>query len=121
MRRLVVLLSAVLAVVVIGPVHVISQPSTSGGLTALPPTNFGPNLIQNSGFETLSGGAPVGWSSGAGWVADQLVVHSGGVSYRRGAGGGTSGQTGEVEGGTDLPRARVKNDWLGSGAPRRGR
>src|SRR2546428_6631636 len=99
MRRLVVLLSAVLAVVVIGPVHVIAQPSTSGGLTALPRTSFGPNLIQNSGFETLSGGAPVGWSSGAGWSADQLVVHSGGVSYRRAAGGGTSAPPGGLEGG----------------------
>src|SRR5437879_9060226 len=28
----------------------------AGGLTALPSTSLGPNLLQNPGFETLSGG-----------------------------------------------------------------
>src|SRR6267143_7087521 len=77
MRRLVALLSAALAVLVIGPVHVRAQPLAPGpvgGLTALPPTNLEPNLLQNSGFETLSGGLPAAWSSGAGWSADQVVT-----------------------------------------------
>src|SRR5882724_6484717 len=116
MRRLVTLLSVVLAVLVIGPMHVMAQPSVAGGLTALPPTNFGPNLLQNSGFETLSGGAPVGWSSGAGWSADQLVVHSGGVSYRRAAGADTSAQTVQLKAGTYLLSAWIKTDGLGSGS-----
>src|SRR6267378_3364329 len=91
MHRLVGLLSAVLIVLVIGPAHLMAQLSTPapiGGLTALPPTNFGPNLLQNPGFETLDGGLPVAWSSGAGWSADQLIVHSGRVSYRRAPGAG---------------------------------
>src|SRR5882762_1594617 len=119
MRRLVSLLSAVLAVLVIGPMHVMALPSTPGpigGLTALAPASFGPNLSQNSGFETVSGGLPVAWSSGAGWSADQLVVHSGSVSYRRAPGADTSAQTVQLKAGTYLLSAWIKTDGLGSGA-----
>ena len=116
MRRLVTLLSVVFAVLVIGPMHVMAQPSVAGGLTALPPTNFGPNLLQNSDFETLSGGLPVAWSSGAGWSADQLVVHSGRVSYRREPGADTSAQTVQLKAGTYLLSAWIKSDGLGSGS-----
>ena len=117
MHRLVGVLSAILAVLVIGPIHVMAQPSTpGGGLTALPPTNVGPNLLQNSGFETLSGGLPVAWSSGAGWSADQRIVHSGSVSYRRAPGADTSVQTLQLKAGTYLLSAWIKTDGLGSGS-----
>src|SRR5947207_3616922 len=119
MRRLVSLLSVVLALLVIGPVHVMALPSTPGpigGLTALPPTSFGPNLLQDSGFETLSGGLPAAWSSGAGWNADQLVVHSGRASYRRAAGADTSAQAVQLKAGTYLLSAWIKSDGLGSGS-----
>src|SRR2546421_4536710 len=99
MRPLVSLLAMVFAVLVIGPMHVMAKPSTPdavGGLTALPPTNVGPNLLQGSGFETLGGGPSAAWTSGAGWSADQRVMHSGRASYRRGAGGGTSAPRGRV-------------------------
>src|SRR2546421_5288845 len=112
MRRLVSLLSVVLALLVIGPVHVVALPSTPGpigGLTALPPTNFGPNLLQDSGFETLNGGLPAAWSSGAGWNADQLVAHSGRASYRRGARAGNPPPKARLKGGTYLLRAWVTN------------
>src|SRR6267378_6800870 len=119
MHRLVGLLSAVLIVLVIGPAHLMAQLSTPapiGGLTALPPTNVGPNLLQNPGFETLDGGLPVAWSSGAGWSADQLIVHSGRVSYRRAPGADTSAQTLQLKAGTYLLSAWIKSDGLGSGS-----
>src|SRR2546430_6808764 len=119
MRRLVSLLSVVLALLGIGPVHVVALPSAPGpigGLTAVPPTSFGPNLLQDSGFESLSGGLPAAWSSGAGWSADQLVAHSGRASYRRAAGADTSTQTVQLKAGTYLLSAWIKSDGLGSGA-----
>src|SRR5438477_10626996 len=102
MQWLVGLLSGVLALLLIGSMPVIAQPSTpsGGGLTALPPTKLGPNLLQNSGFETVNGGLPAGWTFGAGWSVDQLVVHSGSVSYRRESGADTLSQTVQLQGGT---------------------
>jgi len=118
MQWLVGLLSGVLALLVIGSMPVIAQPSTpsGGGLTALPPTKLGPNLLQNSGFETLNGGVPVAWSSGAGWSVDQLVVHSGSVSYRRAAVADTSAQTLQLKAGTYLLSAWIKTDSAGDGS-----
>src|SRR5438094_7904169 len=119
MQWLMGLLSAVLALLVIGSMPVIAQPSTpsGGGLTALPPTKLGPNLLQNSGFETLNGGVPVAWTSGAGWSVDQLVVHSGSVSYRRESGADTSAQKVQLKAGTYLLSAWIKNDGAGDGWP----
>src|SRR6266850_5604482 len=116
MRPLVSLLAVVLAVLVIGPMHAMAKPSTAGGLTALAPTNVGPNLIQDSGFETLGGGLPAAWSSGAGWSADQRVVHSGRASYRRAAGADTSARRVQLTAGTYLLSAWIKTDGLGSGS-----
>ena len=118
MQWLVGLLSGVLALLVIGSMPVIAQPSTpsGGGLTALPPTKLGPNLLQNSGFETLNGGVPVAWSSGAGWSVDQLVVHSGSVSYRRASGADTSAQRLQLKAGTYLLSAWIKTDGAGDGS-----
>src|SRR5207237_7276637 len=55
-------------------------------------------------------------SSGAGWSADQLVVHSGRVSYRRAPGADTSTQTVQLKAGTYLLRSWIKSDGLGSGS-----
>jgi len=88
----------------------------AGGLTALPSTSLGPNLLQNPGFETLSGGLPVAWTSGSGWNADQLVVHSGGASYRRSTGANTSTQTLALKAGTYLLSAWIKTANLGNGS-----
>src|SRR5260370_15139731 len=94
-----------------------AQPTLiAGGLTALPQTSFGPNLLQNPGFETLSGGFPVAWSQGSGWTADQLIAHSGRVSYRRTTGASTSTQTLLLKAGTYLLSAWIKTDSLGSGS-----
>src|SRR5436309_5208056 len=111
------LLSGVLALLVIGPMHVMAQTvGPGGGLTALPPTKLGPNLLQNSGFETLNGGVPVAWTSGAGWSVDQLVVHSGSVSYRRASGADTSAQKLQLKAGTYLLSAWIKTDGAGDGS-----
>src|SRR5438309_20559 len=94
-----------------------AQPTLiAGGLTALPSTSLGPNLLQNPGFETLSGGLPVAWTSGSGWNADQLVVHSGGASYRRSTGANTSTQTLALKAGTYLLSAWIKTANLGNGS-----
>ena len=87
----------------------------AGGLTALPGERFGPNLLQNPSFETLSSGLPVGWTAGAGWSADQLVVRAGTVSYRRTTGSPTSSQTVQLSPGTYLVSAWVKTEALGNG------
>ena len=54
----------------------------AGGLTALPSTTFGANLLANPGFETVSASLPASWSSGGGWSVDQVVKRSGQFSYR---------------------------------------
>ena len=89
---------------------------SGGGLTALPPRGFGPNLVQNPSFEALSGGFPSSWGTGAGWGVDQLTVHSGGASYRRTTGAGTSSQNVQLRAGTYLLSGWVKTDALGSGS-----
>src|SRR2546428_12185371 len=122
MQWLVGLLSGVLALLVIGSMPVIAQPSTpgGGGLTALPPTKLGPNLLQNSGFETGNGGLPVGWTSGAGWSADQLVVHSGSVSYRRRTWVGKFSAKVQQNERESLPRLLGHEHGAGGGLPRGG-
>lgn len=87
----------------------------AGGLTALPPLRLGPNLVQNGGFETLSGGLPAGWSGGSGWGVDQLVTRAGALSFRRTAGAGTASQTVRVAKGTYRFSAWIKTEGLGTG------
>src|SRR2546426_3864789 len=53
-----------------------------GGLTALPPTAFSPNLAQNGGFEANSGGGPTGWTGGGRWALDQQGKHFRTLRYR---------------------------------------
>src|SRR5947207_9633001 len=95
----------------------LSQTPIAGGLTALPSTSYGPNLVQNPGFETLSGALPASWTSGGGWSADQLVVHGGRMAYRRTTGASTSAQTLQLKAGIYLLSAWIKTDTLGSCAP----
>jgi Bacterial Ig domain len=82
-----------------------------GGLTALPQTIMGPNLVQNPGFETLG---PAGWTTGSGWTQDQLTKHSGTFSYRRDTGASSSSQTVQLKAGTYTVSGWVKTQSLGS-------
>jgi hypothetical protein len=94
-----------------------AQPALiAGGLTALPSTSLGPNLLQNAGFEMLASGVPTSWSAGTGWSTDQLVMHAGSTSYRRTTGAGNASQTLQLSPGTYLLSAWVKTENLGSGA-----
>ena len=74
---------------------VIAAPASSllaGGLTALPETTAGPNLLRNAGFEDVNGALPRAWEAGDGWGADRQVSHSGGVSLRRSGHAATASQ-----------------------------
>jgi hypothetical protein len=106
----------IVTVVLYGSVADAQTTLVPGGLMALPPTSYGPNLLQNPSFGTLSGGFPVGWSAGSGWSADQLLFHSGPASYRRTTGAATSTQTVQLKAGTYLLSAWIKTDSLGSGS-----
>jgi len=54
---------------VLGAPAAAGPPPGAGGLTALVPRDaLGPNLLENPGFETEAGGAPVGWAlRGGAW------------------------------------------------------
>jgi len=41
----------------------------AGGLTALPETISGPNLLTNAGFEAVPGRFPGAWDAASGWAA----------------------------------------------------
>jgi Bacterial Ig domain len=80
-RSIPVALVLVLAVVL--QAHVASaQTLYPGGLTQLPSDNPTANLVTNGGFESVSGGQPTSWTTGAGWSADSTVTHSGTSSYK---------------------------------------
>src|SRR2546426_3774875 len=85
-----------------------------GGLTALPPTAFSPNLAQNGGFEANSGGGPTGWTGGGSWALDQQVKHSGTFSYRW-SGGPSSDQPIALKAGIYNFSAWIKTQNVGSG------
>src|SRR5262245_21669831 len=74
-----------------------STSAVSGGITTLPTSDIGPNLVQNPGFETLG---PTGWTGGSGWAQDQLTKHSGNFSFRRDTGAPTSTQNLQLKAGT---------------------
>jgi hypothetical protein len=87
-----------------------------GGLTALPAVRLGPNLVTNGGFETVNGGLPASWSTGAGWAVDQLVTRQGSYSYRRTTGAPTASQAVFVRKGVYDFSAWIKTDNIaGSG------
>ena len=107
---------AVLIVVLLTAPSAAQTPLAAGGLTALPPSNLGPNLVQNPGFEMLGGGGlPASWSTATGWAADQLVARSGTISYRRATGASTSSQNVQLAAGTYILSAWIKKEALGSG------
>jgi Big-like domain-containing protein len=87
-----------------------STPLIGGGLTGLPTTNTGPNLVQNPGFEIAG---PASWPAG-GWSQDQVIKHSGTFSFRRDS-GGTSQQLFQLKAGTYKASAWIKTSNLGSG------
>ena len=110
------IIAVIVAGVLFAPSAGAQPPLIAGGLTALPSTSTGPNLASNADFETLNDGLPVGWSGGAGWATDQLVVHAGAASYRRTTGAPTSSQRLQLRAGTYFLSAWVKTEELGSGS-----
>lgn len=104
-------LMAVLTVLVVTAAsggHVGAQTLIGGGLTALPAVKLGPNLAQNPGFETVSGGLPTTWTAPTGWGLDQLVTHSGSFSYRWTTGASNSEQQVAIKAGVYNFSAWVK-------------
>jgi hypothetical protein len=104
--------------VVIGSVLPAFAQSTAlvgGGLTALPSVSLGGNQLKNGGFETLSGGAPASWSTGAGLGMDQVVKRSGTHSYRATGGFATSTQAIQLRKGIYKLSGYVRTQGVGSG------
>ena len=86
-----------------------------GGLTALPPTSLGPDLLTNGGFETISGSVPTSWTTGTGWGVDQLVQHSGSFSYRATGPFATASQKVALKKGTYKLSGWIRTEGVGSG------
>ncbi len=88
----------------------------AGGLTALPETTTGPNLLRNAGFEDVNGVLPRAWEAGEGWGADSQVSHSGGVSLRRSGHAATASQAVTLKKGVYTLGAWVRTESVGDGA-----
>jgi hypothetical protein len=88
----------------------------AGGLTALPETTAGRNLVANAGFEDVDGARPGGWDASQGWHADSDVSRSGSTSIRRSGAAGTASQAVPLKTGIYTLSAWVKTDGLGDGA-----
>ena len=86
-----------------------------GGLTALPTVSLGPNLLANGGFETLAGGTPASWTTGAGLGTDQLVKRSGSYSYRAAGNFATATQTLQLRKGIYKLSSWIRTQGVGSG------
>jgi hypothetical protein len=86
-----------------------------GGLTALPAVSFGPDLLKNGGFETLSGSLPAAWTAGKGLAVDQAVHHAGGVSFRGTGAFASPSQAVAVKKGVYKLSAWIKVQGVGSG------
>lgn len=91
-------------------------PLVAGGLTALPETTTGPNLVRNAGFEDVNGVLPGAWEASEGWGADRQVSHSGAVSFRRSGHAPTASQAVTLKKGVYTLSAWVKTDGVGDGA-----
>lgn len=87
----------------------------AGGLTALPGTTMGPNLVRNAGFEDVNGGLPGGWDAPEGWAADRQVSRSGAVSLRRSIAAPAASQAVALGRGSYTLSAWVKTDAVGAG------
>jgi hypothetical protein len=111
----VVLGSMLVAVGSLTPALAQTAPLVGGGLTALPSTTLGPDLLQNGGFEAVSGGVPASWTSGTGLAIDQLAKHSGAFSYRATGGFATSTQTIQLRKGIYKLSGWIKTQGVGSG------
>jgi hypothetical protein len=87
-----------------------------GGLTALPTTSIGPDLLRNGGFESVNGALPISWSSGTGVALDQSVKHSGQFSYRGTGNFVSPQQTVNVKKGLYRLSGWIRTQGVGSGA-----
>jgi hypothetical protein len=112
----VVLGSVLVALGSVVPALAQSTSLVGGGLTALPSVSLGANLVQNGGFETLSGGAPASWSTGTGLGMDQLVKRSGTFSYRATGNFATSTQTLQLRKGIYKLSGYVRTQGVGNGS-----
>jgi hypothetical protein len=88
----------------------------AGGLTALPETSAGPNLLSNAGFEVVNGALPRAWDAAGGWTADRQISHTGAVSFRRSGDAATASQAVTVGKGVYTLSAWMKIEGLGDGA-----
>jgi hypothetical protein len=86
-----------------------------GGLTALPTTSLGPDLLKNGGFETVNAGAATSWTLGAGLGLDQLIKRSGLFSYRATGNFATATQTIQLKKGIYKLSGWIRTQGLGSG------
>jgi hypothetical protein len=111
----VVLGSVLVALGSVLPAFAQSTALVGGGLTALPSVSLGANQLRNGGFETLSGGAPASWSTGAGLDMDQLVKRSGTFSYRATGNFATSTQAIQLRKGIYKLSGYVRTQGVGSG------
>lgn len=97
----------------------------AGGLTALPSTDLGANLVQNPGFETADGQAPSAWRlrPESVWRLDSGKTGRGlrmTGGDREGGGVAAAEQTITLEPGFYTIQALVKADKLGTASPRTG-
>src|SRR5687767_317989 len=90
----------------------------AGGLTALPETISGPNLLSNAGFEAVAGRLPGAWDAASGWTADHQVSRSGSVSFRRSADAAAASQAVALTKGVYTLSAWVKTESLADGGVR---
>jgi hypothetical protein len=90
----------------------------AGGLTALPETISGPNLLANAGFESVAGALPGAWDAAGGWTADRQVSRSGSVSFRRSGDAAAASQAVSLTKGLYTLSAWVKTESLGDGGIR---
>jgi hypothetical protein len=111
----VVLGSVLVALGSVLPAFAQSTALVGGGLTALPSVSLGATQLKNGGFETLSGGAPASWSSGAGLSMDQLVKRSGTYSYRATGSFATATQAIQLRKGIYKLSGYVRTEGVGSG------
>ncbi len=110
--------SVLLALVSLVPASAQTTGLIGGGLTALPNSTLGPNLLSNGGFETMSGSAPAAWSTGKGWGVDQLIKHSGSFSYRATANFASATQTVALKKGVYKLSGWIRTQGISTGTTR---
>ena len=117
MRQWIAVVVALMCIALGAVTPAVGQTSSliGGGLTALPTTTVGPDLLKNGGFESVNGGLPISWSSGKGMALDQSVKHSGTYSYRGTGAFVSPAQTLNVKKGMYRLSGWVRTSGVGSG------